>query len=322
MKLKLKSLVIAAAAVMTCATAIAQEYPNKPIKILVGYAPGGAPDVIARAIGQRMSVMFKQQVIIENKPGAGGTLATAQAAKAPADGYTLLSADVGQIAIAPFLFKGLPYDSLRDFAPISMVAGVPLVLATNAKTNIKTVADLIREAKANPGKLSYASSGIGSIHHIAMEMFKREAGIDVTHIPYKGSAQSVPALLGGEVQVAMTSFPTLGPFAPTGQVNLIAVTSPKRLPNAPDAPPLAEMYKGFDYAAEIGFMAPAGTPPDIIAKLDSAIKAALGDAEIQSKLNSLGAIPNYLNPAEYTENVRQNLKKYKVAVEVSNASQN
>ncbi|MDB5794496.1 MAG: hypothetical protein JWR25_875 [Noviherbaspirillum sp.] len=322
MKLKLKSLVIAAAAVMTCATAIAQEYPNKPIKILVGYAPGGAPDVIARAIGQRMSVMFKQQVIIENKPGAGGTLATAQAAKAPADGYTLLSADVGQIAIAPFLFKGLPYDSLRDFAPISMVAGVPLVLATNAKTNIKTVADLIREAKANPGKLSYASSGIGSIHHIAMEMFKREAGIDVTHIPYKGSAQSVPALLGGEVQVAMTSFPTLGPFAPTGQVNLIAVTSPKRLPNAPDAPPLAEMYKGFDYAAEIGFMAPAGTPPDIIAKLDSAIKSALGDPEIQSKLNSLGAIPNYLNPAEYTENVRQNLKKYKVAVEVSNASQN
>jgi tripartite-type tricarboxylate transporter receptor subunit TctC len=322
MKLKLKSMVAAAAAVMTCATAIAEEYPSRPIKILVGYAPGGAPDVIARAIGQRMSTMFKQQVIIENKPGAGGTLATAQAAKSPADGYTLLSTDVGQIAIAPFLFKGLPYDSVRDFAPISMVAGVPLVLATNAKTNIKTVADLIREAKANPGKLSYASSGIGSIHHIAMEMFKREAGIDVAHIPYKGSGQSVPALLGGEVQVAMTSFPTLGPFAPTGQVNLIAVTSPKRLPNAPDTPPLADTYKGFDYAAEIGFMAPAGTPPDIIAKLDSAIRSALDAPDIQAKLNSLGAIPMYLNPADYAENLRQNLKKYKVAVEVSNASQN
>ena len=166
------------------APSFADDYPNHSVRVLVGYPPGGAPDVVARIVGQRLSQILKQAFVVENRPGAGGTIAANLVAKAPADGYTILFGDAGQFAIAPYLFKDLPYDPAKGFTPIGQAAVVPMVLATNAKTGIKTVADLVRAAKASPGQLTYASSGIGSIHHIAMEMLKSEAGIDMRHVPY------------------------------------------------------------------------------------------------------------------------------------------
>jgi tripartite-type tricarboxylate transporter receptor subunit TctC len=307
---------------MVVSNTYADDYPTRPVRVMVGYAPGGAPDTVARFVGQRLTQILKQSFIIENKPGAGGTLATNQVAKALPDGYTIMVLDIGQLAIAPYIFKNLPYDSLKDFTPIGRAAVVPMVLAANADSHIKSMADLIRFAKANPGRIAYGSSGIGSIHHIAMEVLKSEAGIDLKHVPYKGSGQSVPALLGGEIQVAMTAYPAVGSFAKSGQVNIIAVTSEKRFPGTPDVPALSETYKGYDYASEIGIVGPAGLPPDVVAKLSSALKIILAEPDIQNKLLGVGAIPSWLSPQDYAENIRQNLAKYKKAVEISHAVQN
>jgi tripartite-type tricarboxylate transporter receptor subunit TctC len=307
---------------MVISNTYADDYPTRPIRVMVGYAPGGAPDTVARFVGQRLTQVLKQSFVIENKPGAGGTLATNQIAKAVPDGYTIMVLDIGQLAIAPYIFKDLPYDSLKDFTPIGRAAVVPMVLAANADSHIKTMADLIRLAKASPGKITYGSSGIGSIHHIAMEVLKSEAGIDLKHVPYKGSGQSVPALLGGEVQVAMTAYPAVGSFAKSGQVNIIAVTSEKRFPGTPDVPALSETYKGYDYASEIGIIGPVGLPPDVVAKLSSALKIILAESDIQNKLLGVGAIPSWLSPQDYAENIRKNLAKYKKAVEISHAVQN
>lgn len=313
-----RTLFVAVSLLVSASSSTAQEYPNKPVKILVGFSAGGAPDVVARALADRLSQILKQPFVVDNKAGAGGTLATAVAAKSPADGYTLVIGDVGQFAIAPFLFKNLQYDPVRDFSPVSMIASVPLVLAANASTtNIKSLDQLIQQAKASPGKLTYASSGVGSIHHIAMEVFKHEAGIDVLHIPYKGSSQSVPALIGGEVQLAMTSMPALTPFLESGKVNLLAVTSKDRIPNARTVPAIGESRKGFAYSAELGILAPKGVPAEVIEKLAAAVKVALDIPEVKVRFVAQGAIPEYMSPKQYGENIRQNLKKYKEAVDVA-----
>jgi tripartite-type tricarboxylate transporter receptor subunit TctC len=307
---------------MIASNAYADDYPTRTVRVLVGYAPGGAPDIVARFIGQRLTQVLKQSFIVENKPGAGGTLATNQIAKASADGYTIMVLDIGQLAIAPYIFKGLPYDPIKDFTPIGRAAVVPMVLAANADSHIKTMADLIQLAKASPGKITYGSSGIGSIHHIAMEMLKSEAGIDLKHVPYKGSGESVPALLGGQVQVAMTAYPAVGSFAKSGKVNILAVTSEKRFPRTPDVPALSETYKNYDYASEIGVVGPAGLPSDVVTKLSSALKSILAESDIQNKLLGVGAISSWLSPQDYSENIRLNLAKYKKAVEISHAVQN
>jgi len=270
-----------------------------------------------------MSQILKQSIVIENRPGAGATLATNQTAKAAADGYTLLLAETGQVVIAPYIYKALPYDPIKDFTPIGLAVLAPMVLISNSKTtNIKTLADLVRQAKANPGKIDYASPGIGTIHHIAVEMFKSDAGIDLTHIPYKGSAQSVAALLSGEVHVVLSGFTAVAPYAKLGQVNMLAVTSAKRFPGAPDVPMLGEFYKGYDYTSEMGILAPAGVSPEIVAKLSGAMRTALEGPEISERLTTLGLIPAWLSAQDYAENIRENLKKYKHAVDVSHAAQN
>jgi len=317
----MKAWFLAVASLMAVATAaFAEDYPARTVKLLVGYAPGGAPDTAARIIGQRLSQILKQSFIIENRPGAGGTLAAAQTAKAVPDGYTLSVADVGEMVISPYIYKELPYDTSKDFTPVGLAVLAPVVIVSNAKTtNIKTLADLVRQAKASPGTLNYGSSGIGSIHHLSMEMFKTEAGIDVTHVPYKGAGQSVPALLGGQVPLLMSGFTAISSHAKSGQVNLLAVTSAKRFPGAPDVPTVSEFYKGFDYASEIGLLAPAGLSPEIVAKLSAALKIVLDEPETKEKLIKVGMIPNWLSPQDYAETIRQNLKKYKRAVEVAHA---
>ena len=315
---------IAIALCMLAAGAHAEpHYPSKPVKILVGYAPGGTPDIIARTLAERLGIELGQSFIVENRPGAGGTLATSVAAQSPADGYTLLVADIGQLAIAPYLFKRLNYDPITSFAPVSLAGITPMFLATNAKTsNIKNIQDLISQAKERPGTINYGSSGIGSIHQIAMEVFMARAGFKLTHIPYKGSGQSVPALLGGEVPVLMTALPTVGPYAAKGEVNLLAVTSAQRYPDMPDVPSIAELVDGYDYPSEVGVLAPAGTPQEVLATLAEAIRKALDTDAMRERFKTLGSIPAWSTPAEYARNIRRNLDKYGEAVRLANIQAN
>jgi tripartite-type tricarboxylate transporter receptor subunit TctC len=299
--------------------AIAQEYPAKPVKIMVPYAAGGAPDVIARLVGQRLSEVWSQQFVVENRTGAGGITATVAVAKAPADGYTLLVADIAQLAINPYLFSKLPYDTLKDLAPISLAAVTPMFVAVNPTAQINSFEELVSKAKAQPGRLSYGSAGIGSVHHIAMESINAGSAIQILHVPYKGSGQSVPAFLGGEVQVVVSALPALGPHVRAGKVKLLAVTAPHRFYQAPEVPSVAEFLPGYDFASEIGFLAPAGTPPALVSKLSAEIVKALKHPDVQSRLAAVGSESVGTTPQAYTENIRRNLEKYSTAVRISGA---
>ena len=304
-------------------TAIAQAYPNKPVKLLVGAVPGGAPDIIARLLGERMAQSLGQPFVIENRPGAGGTTVPGQLAKLPADGYALLVADIGQLVIAPHLQPDVGYDPVRDFTPIGMVAVTPLfIIANNRATSPRTLSELVAQAKLNPGVLNYGSSGIGSIHHIAMEVFKAGTGLDIVHVPFKGSGQSVPAMIGGEVSIVVATLPTVGSFVQSGRANLLAVTSAQRFPDTPDVPAVSELIKGYDYASEIGFVAPAGTPRDVVLRLSSALKAALDAPEIRTRFKVLGSVPAWTSPEDYAQNIRVNFKKYGEAVKNSGVKAN
>lgn len=295
----------------------AQDYPTKPVKIIVGYVAGGGPDMIARALGQKLTQILGQPFVIENKPGSGGVLATAQVAKMPADGYTLLLGETGQLVIAPHIHKSLPYDPLKDLAPVARVTTDPMILVSNSKSSIKTIQDLMREVKANPGLINYGSSGIGTIHHISMEVFKSDVGLDIVHIPYKGSGQSIPAILAGDVPVLVTTVTAVGPLIRSGALNLLAVTSPSRIPSFPKVPSITEFIKGYDYSSEVGILAPAGLPPAILTKLSAAIKKAVESPEFNAQFKETSTIVTYGTASEYAENLRNNLKKYERAVKLA-----
>jgi tripartite-type tricarboxylate transporter receptor subunit TctC len=294
-----------------------QDYPNKPVKILVGYVAGGSPDFVARALAQKLGDILGQAFTVENRPGAGGVTATGQMSKLPADGYTLLLGDTSQLGIAPHIFKTLPYDTLKDLTPIAGLTYEPLMLVTNAKSNIKTMQELLAYVKANPGKVNYGSSGIGSIHHIAMEMLKADAGLDIAHIPYKGSGQSVPALLAGDIPVLLTAFTASAPHIKAGTMNLLAVTSGKRWSRYPDTPSLAEFVKDYDYQAETGLLGPAGMPPAIVNKLSAAVKQATESPDFLAKFKETGFSIIYANAPQYGDIIRKNLAKYDRAVKVA-----
>lgn len=319
MKPKFRHLALFAMAVFTLPTSsFSQEYPNRPVKIVVGYVPGGGPDMVARALGQKLSEILGQPFVVENKPGAGGTLATGQVAKTAADGYTLMVGETGQLVIAPHIYKNITYNTLTDFSPIALVTSEPLLLVSSARSNIKTLPDLIREAKANPGKIPYGSSGIGTIHHIAGEVFKSGVGLEMTHVPYKGSGQSVPAVLSGDVPVLVTSFAGAGPHIRAGNMHLLAVSSANRLPSMPNVPAISELIKGYDYPSEMGLLAPAGLPPAILNKLTTAVKQASQSPDFISRFKDTSTVITYRTPAEYAENLKVNLKKYELAVKLAN----
>lgn len=317
MNIYLSRLCAAAAAVLFVGGAAAQSYPAKPVRMVVGYAAGGGPDVLARALAQKLTQSMGQSFVVENRAGASGTLATAQVAKAPADGYTLLMGETAQLVIAPHVYKALPYDPVKDLAPVSMIATVPLLLVSSAKASqIRTLADLVREAKARPDKLDYATVGIGSIHHIAMESMKRDLGINLTHVPYKGGALTVNALLAGEVPVILTTLSSLGQNASAGHI--LAVSSRDRYPGLPDVPAISELVKGFDFSSQMGILAPAGTPPDVVTRLSVAVKAAVHSPDFQERLKIMGFALTWESADGYAENIRSNLPKYARAVKVAN----
>jgi tripartite-type tricarboxylate transporter receptor subunit TctC len=253
----------------------AQKYPNQPIRIVVPYAPGGFNDTIARVVGKKLQDAWGQPVIVDNRPGAGTLLGLTNAAKSPADGYTLVVVGFPTVS-NQFLYKKLPYDTQKDFTPVILGAHSPNLLVVKADSPIKSLKDFVAKAKANSGKLNYATAGNGTSNHLTMEYFKSVAGIDLTQVPYKGSAPMVTDLLGGQVDVMFDNAPHVIPHVKAGQMRALAITSDKRSPLLPDVPTVAELgYPGFAVSVWYGFSAPAGTPPEIMAKLNKEINKIL-----------------------------------------------
>ena len=300
-----------------CSSLNAQDYPGRPVRMLVPYAAGGALDVFARLIGQRISETLGQQFVVENRPGAGGISATEAVAKAAADGYTLLVADIPQLAINPFLFLKLPYDPVRDFAPVSLIATIPNFLVVQPSLRVNSLAEFIALAKAKPGQFNYGSAGIGSLGHIAMESIKAPLGLDIVHVPYKGSSQSVPAFLAGDLTMLITTLAAVAPYIKAGKGKPLAVTSLGRSLQAPDVPTVSEVLPGYSFAGEIGVLAPAGTPPAVVSKLSGEIAKALKHPDVMQRLIALDAAPVGNTPEAYAENIRRNLERFEKAVKIS-----
>ena len=271
------------------ASATAQAYPSRPIRMFVGYAAGGGADALARLTATQLGESIGQTVVVENRPGAGGTVAADALAKAPADGYTLYFADTA-VLIAPSVYPSVPYDPVKSFAPVAAVATLPLVVVANPQVPAKNAAELIALLKTNPGKYSYGSPGIGTVHHLAMELFRKQGGFDYVHVPYKGATAFIPDLVSGQLPIGILSAPPALAQVKAGKVKAIAVTSPAKVTGATEWPALADTLPGFDASPALFVLAPAGTPQPVISKLDSAIKAMLARPAVQENLAAQGAI--------------------------------
>ena len=299
-------------------------WPNKPVKIIVPFAPGGTTDILARAVAPELSKAFGQPFVVENRTGAGGNVGADAVAKSPPDGYTLLMGTVGTHAINKALYPKMAYDSQKDFAPITLVAGVPnvMVMGTDkaASLGITSVPDFIKYAKANPGKLSMASSGNGTSIHLAGELFKAMTGTYLTHIPYRGSGPALLDLMGGTVDVMFDNLPSAMPLIKSGKLKAFAVTSAQRS-TALDVPTLEEAgkLKGFDASSWFGLLAPAGTPADVVGRIQQEVAKSLGTAAIKEKLQAQGAIPGGNTPAQFTDFINAEHVKWAQVVKVSGA---
>src|ERR1700741_952784 len=276
-------------AMLVVACAAHAQYPARAIKIVVPYAAGGLPDTMTRAVTPKLGESLGQPVVVENMGGAGGISGGPEVARSPADGYTLLVADVGQIAINPHLFAKLPYDPMKDLAPVSLIGTSPLYLVAHPSVPASTLQELVADAKAHPGKLNYGSPGIGSIHHRATEALKAGFGIDIVHVPYKGTGQSVPALLGGQVALLYSALPSIDGHLKDGKVKILAISSAQRSPQTPEVPTVAESgIPGYDYVAEIGMLAPAGTPRVIIQRLAGEMAKVVKQPDVVQRFTQLG----------------------------------
>ncbi|HYK14383.1 MAG TPA: tripartite tricarboxylate transporter substrate binding protein [Burkholderiales bacterium] len=283
----------------------AQCYPSKPIRFVVPYAPGGNTDILARLLGQKLSEAWGQQVIIDNRPGAAGTVGAELVARSPGDGYTLIMGSFGNIIVANSLYKNLKYDPFKDFASIALVSLPPGILVENPAVPAQNVRELIAYAKSNPGRLNYGSPGSGAWNHLFFELFNASAGISIVHVPYKGIAPAVVDLLGGQVQLAISAFPTALPHIRSGKLRALAVTSAKRSGLMTDVPTVAESgLAGYEAAGWFGVLAPAGTPPAVVTKLNAEINRILELPEIKASLASDGAEPAGGTPAQMTESAR------------------
>ena len=294
------------------AYAQAQGYPNRPVRLIVGFPPGGGTDVVARIIAPRLSEFLGQPVVIENRPGATGTVAAGMVAKSPADGYTLMMGHVSVNAIAPSLFPQLPYDVIRDFAPVTLTASVPHFVVVHPSLPVKSVKELIAYAQAHPGKLSFPSAGNGSTPHLAGEMFKSMAGVDLVHVPYKGTGQSMQDLLAGQHQVAFDTMPASAPYVRAGRLRVLAVSSAKRVPEFPDVPTVDEAgVPGYVITTWYGVFAPAGTPAGIVNRLHAEITKAMQAPETHAKLKEIGVDDTITHsPEAFAALVRADTARY------------
>jgi tripartite-type tricarboxylate transporter receptor subunit TctC len=309
-RLTLKALAAGALlALVGTGSALAQGFPNRGIKLIVPYAAGGLPDTVARIYGQRLQESLGQPVVVENRPGGNGGVAAAALAASPADGYTLLVTDGSMLTINRLLSTKLNYDPDRDFAPVSLMAESPLFLAVNPKVPANTLEEFIALAKSRPGALNYGSSGIGSSHHLTAEAMKAGFGVFMTHIPYRGSANSVPAMIGGQVDMVFSAYPSLAGFVKNGQARILATNSLKRSSLAPDVPAIAEKLPGFDFAVLIAMLAPRGTPNDAVQRLSSEVAKLARRPDVIEQLkvagiDAVGGSPEQLDAAIKAETIR------------------
>ncbi len=274
-------------------------YPHQPIRFFVPYAAGGLPDTVARIVAQRLTERLGQPVIVENRPGANGNIAAAALASAPADGYTFLVTDGSVLSVNPLLFKTLTYDAKKDFAPVALLGRAPLFLAAHPSLPAKSLNEFIDYVKAHPGKINYGSSGVGSTHHLSMEAMKSALKLEMTHVPYRGTGQSVPALLGDQVQVLFSAYPSLAGAVEAKKVNLLATNGLQRSSQAPNVPPIADVLPGFDFSVMVGILARSGTPAEIIEKVASEAVAAVKTPDVAKQYEPLGIEQVTAGPAEF-----------------------
>ncbi len=300
------------------AGAQAQTYPTKAIRWIVTYPPGGPTDFVARAIGAKLTEAWGQQVVIDNRAGAGGVIGTDLAAKAAPDGYTLLFGTSAGLTINPALVRTLAYDPVRDFAPVSLLVINPQILVVNNSVPVNSVKELIAYAKSRPGQLNYASVGQGSPNHLGMELLKALAGIDMVHVPYKGTGPAVTDLLGGQVQLMFNSMPSVLPLVKAGKLKGLAVGSPQRSPAAPEVPTVAEAgVPGFENVTWYGMFAPAKTPKDVIAKLNAQVVKILTNPEMAQRMASQGAEPRGTTPEELAGFMRVESERWKKVIKAA-----
>ncbi len=317
---------VAAALSVVCLPVSAQSaWPNKPVRIVVPFAPGGTTDILARAIAPELAKAFGQQFVVDNRAGAGGNVGADIVAKASADGYTLVMGTVGTHGINKSLYAKMPFDPQKDFAPITLVAGVPNVMVMNAdkanKLGINTVADFVTYAKSHPGQFSMASSGNGTSIHLAGELFKAQNKIFMTHIPYRGSGPALLDLVGGTVDVMFDNLPSAMPQIKAGKLKAFAVTSAQRSAAMPELPTVEEAgkLKGFEASSWFGLLAPAGTPPDIVNRIQQEVAKALSTPAIKEKMLAQGAIPSGNTPQEFAKLIDSEITKWAQVVKVSGA---
>ncbi|TMH19728.1 MAG: tripartite tricarboxylate transporter substrate binding protein [Betaproteobacteria bacterium] len=297
----------------------ADVYPAKALRLIVPFPPGGPADALARLVGDKLSASLGKAVVVDNRPGAGGNIGMELGARSAPDGYTLVLAPAGNLTVNPFLYRNVPYDVGRDFAPVTVIAAVPNVLVVHPSVPAKSVAELVRHAKAHPGTLNYSSPGNGSGAHLAGELFKSMTGVDIVHIPFNGIAPAVTAVVGGQVQIMFAGAPSALPQVKAGRLVALGVASPKRIAAAPDLPTLAESgLPGFDVTSWYSIVVPSGTPNDIIAKLRSEIASALTQPDIQEKLAGLGAEPIGNTPAEFAAMLKVETAKWGKIVKDAN----
>lgn len=299
---------LAFAATLLGTAAFAQGYPNKAIRVVVPFPPGGGTDIIAREVTQKVATTTGWTFVIDNKPGAGGNLGIDAAAKSPADGYTIVLGQTSNLAINPTLYPKLPYNPTTDLAPIGLVASAPLVIVVPTTSAYQNLADLVAAAKAKPGLVNFASPGQGTVAHLTGEQFQKAAGISFQHVPYKGANQALNDVIGGQVQLYVSSVPSVLQQIRTGKLRAIAVTSSQRVDDLPQVPTVGESgYKGFDAITWFGFLAPANTPKDIVARLNAEFNKALQQADLRKKLGDEGADPMGGTPEQFAQRIKTDI---------------
>ena len=301
-------------------SALAQAWPAKPIRLVVPFPPGGGTDIIARETSQRVAATTGWTFVIDNKPGAGGNLGVDAAAKSPADGYTIVIGQTSNLAINPTLYSKMPYDSVKDLAPIVLLANAPLVMVTGMGTPLKTLGDAVTAAKAKPGALNFASPGNGTVAHLTSVMFQKAAGIQTQHIPYKGAAQALTDVMSGSVELYMSSVPTLIGQIRNQKLRALAVTSATRVDDLPNVPTINESgFSGFDAVTWFGLLAPAGTPREVIARLNAEFNKALQNPELRKRLGDEGADPAGGAPEQFAARIRSDIPRWGRVVKDSGA---
>ncbi|MDB5859260.1 MAG: hypothetical protein JWQ76_2949 [Ramlibacter sp.] len=310
----------AAALLATCSLVAQAAYPDKPIRLVIGFPAGGPLDQHARLLSERLQAVLGQPIIIDYKAGAGGTVGAQEVMKAPADGYTLMLANTGVMVINPALYAKLPYQTLRDFTPIARTAMQPLALLVNPNMPVNTLPEFVAYARARPGQLNYGSAGNGGISHLVPEMFKNATGLFMVHIPYRGSAPAFTDLMGGQVQFMAESIPQAAAYHKQGKVKALAVTSRERNAALPEVPTVMESgLKDFEVVGFYGFLAPASLPRDVTAKLSDAFRQVLGSAEIRNRMTAQGADPAFLGSEDFAKYLAAEMPRWADAVKKSGA---